>query len=80
MIITSSPTQFEPINFNITIENREEAQAFFALFNYTPNTMLIGEGNAAKLRSIIGDRNVGFSDIIANGITYKKYYTNKQER
>ena len=73
---------FTPFEFTVKVETLEEAKAWYAIFNYTPNTNLLGiEGSKAssireELRDNAGEAVyvcVGHREI-ANGVTYDQYY------
>ena len=72
---------FKEFDVTFTIENEEEARALYAIFNYFPNVYLLGDGEAAAIRSAIGE---GFSklpsgSVISNGVTYREFYRSKSE-
>lgn len=74
-ISTPEEGDFKPIHLDITIETEEEAQAIFAIFNYTPNTNLLPECVSEKITNILAPYEViGSDDEIANGITYNDFY------
>lgn len=63
----------------ITIDDESEAQALYAIFNYTSNCDLVGEQNAQGVKHAIGDQFYvcDLTQEIANGITYGKFYVKK---
>jgi len=63
----------------IKMENNEEAQALYAIFNYAPNADLLPCGAAEKIKNAIGeDFYITRGDEeIANGTTYDKFYRRK---
>lgn len=73
----SSP-KFKPVEITLTIESQEEAQALYAIFNYTPNCDLLPEDAPDKIRAALGDYAVRGTSPIANGITYAEFYRNKE--
>jgi len=67
---------FTPFDITITVESKEEAQALYAIFNYTPNCNLLSDDISIQIRHTIGNEySVTRShDIIANGIDYEDFY------
>jgi hypothetical protein len=72
------PETFKPVAFTITCETKEEAQAMYAVFNYSPNTELVGSAHADAIKSAIGNHSVRSYETIARGVTYNRFYCNKQ--
>jgi hypothetical protein len=70
------PPEFQPFNLNITVETKEEAQALFAIFNYTPNTDLLGNSHYSAVKDAIGPFST--SGVIARGVTYEQFYRPKK--
>ena len=72
--------EFAPFDVTLTVESEEEAQALYAIFNYSPNLELFLDDAAGNVRHVIGDK---FSDIpngeIANGVDYDHFYRAKKE-
>lgn len=79
--IIESPS-FKPFNIEITIESKEEAQALYAIFNYSPNADLFRYRYSLcdDIKCAIGsDYYVGgYREVISNGITYKDFYIPKK--
>ena len=85
MKITFNETEqkFTPFEFTVKIETLEDARAWYAIFNYTPNTELLGIGGSqsSKIRAELCNKTVGDvycynygNEVIANGVTYEQYY------
>ena len=71
------PESFSPFKLTCTVESREEAQALYAIFNYSPNLDLLPHSGQG-IRDTIGDQyKVNYSDIIANNISYSRFYRSK---
>ena len=77
-------SEFTPFEFTVKVETLEDARAWYAIFNYTPNTNILGiEGSPASairnnLINKVGPNNDIYVDVgnevIANGVTYDQYY------
>jgi len=75
---------FTPFKFTVKVETLEEAKAWYAIFNYTPNTELLGIGGSqsiairVNLINKVGPNCNVYVDVgdqvIANGVTYNQYY------
>jgi hypothetical protein len=67
---------FKAIELTITIETEEEAQALYAIFNFTHNRKLLKEKDTNLLLDEIGKKfYIGEKNkIISNNIAYKDYY------
>ena len=66
---------FMPFTLEIEIENKEEAQAFYAIFNLGKNRDLLSCPEAEKIKQLIGKEfYVGSGGIISNGVNYTKFY------
>ena len=72
---------FQPFDIAFTLESEEEARALYAIFSYTPNVDLLGDATACYVRRLMGGEfgDLGPSQIIANGVTYDKFYREKKE-
>ena len=73
--------EFHAFDVTFTIESEEEARALYAIFNYCPNTDLLGGDIGERTRKVIGEHfsALGFDSQIANGITYRKFYSSKEK-
>ena len=66
---------FEPIVLTITLETAEEARAMYAIFNNGRNTALLSKGGYPVKEALGVDYYVGGNkDVIAQGVTYGKFY------
>ncbi len=72
--------KFNPFDIIFTVENEEEARAFYAIFNYCSNVDVLPTGKGEEIRLAIGDN---FSELsngeIANGVNYGTFYNEKKE-
>jgi hypothetical protein len=72
--------EFAPIQILLTLESAEEARAIYAIFNHGPNSTLLGRNNAGDIKDVVGlgsyvGGGSGNEDpVIANGVTYEKFY------
>ena len=75
---------FEAFPITINIESEIEARALYAIFNHPKNGDLLGNGKARKIRDMLREkygpaevsyRTDGIPEVIANEITYQKYYS-----
>ena len=74
---------FRPFTITIPIETIDAARALYAIFNYGPNADLLFDTNLSThvIKHLIdeycGENNPRVEnedDVIASGITYKKFY------
>jgi hypothetical protein len=76
MKVKSNKNEFSPFDVTITVETKEEAQALYAVFNHTDNSRLF-QGGLESLRSQFKEYGSPYGEsIIANGVTYNKFYGN----
>lgn len=70
----------DPFEIVIKITTKEEARALYAIFNHSKNADLFRNNKASCVRDAIREKfehaevTEGVQEVIANGITYKKYY------
>lgn len=77
MKIKSSKPDFSPITLTITMETKEEAQAIYAIFNNTRNTMLLNSNVDQSIRDAIGREYYvpsHSSNVIAHGVTGTMFF------
>ena len=69
---------FTPFRLCIQVETEEEARGLHAIFNYVPNGELLPYEAKKSLHSILEKYGeVGKDGIIANGVSYRKFYRPK---
>ena len=75
-----STNKFHEFDVIFTVESEEEARALYAIFNYCPNTDLLGGDIGERTRKVIGEHfsELGSDSQIANGITYSEFYSHKE--
>jgi len=65
---------FVPFGIMINVESQEEAQALYAIFNHGKNAALFNDPDSV-LSAITGKYYVyKNAQVIANGVTYEKFY------
>jgi len=74
MKVTNLQPPFSPIRFEIKIESAEEARALYAICNHSDNVDLLPGLRDIKESCLEGHAVYGHDSIIANNITYGKWY------
>lgn len=76
-----SKQDFTPFEFTVKVETLEEARAWYAIFNYTQHTIMLGiRGTpATKIRASLESKSgsnicAGEDEVIANSVTYNQFY------
>ncbi len=74
--------EFQSFEIVITVTSEEEAQALYAIFNYVPNTDLFPHDGSDCIKQAIGEAYSvsGVDDVIANGVTYRQFYSITKRR
>ena len=72
---------FRAFDITLTVDSEEEARALYAIFNYSPNVDLLGGDIGERIRKVIGEHfgRLGSDSQIANGITYREFFSHKEK-